>query len=771
MYGQQQQQQQHQIAQQMGQGGGNQSFGQLGLGGGDSNGSASSTNSGGGLGGISQQFGGMNVSGGGSSGDTAGGHGTSNSFGISSFAGMPLSVGGGSQQLQQQQQMPGLASNATISPSLTALSSLHSNQTTPHVSGMAGTSPMLAPLPAPAAAAALAAADTESKSDATGAADSKTGIASVHDDTPSRSSRINEIQRMAKVNCDVLNTTLPLEQVRDQIHFIINNIAKSNFEEKTKEIRSILKPDHFNWFANYLVVKRISTQPNLHPLYLSVLDALDFNALVKLVLDSAYHNVTKLLQSPNITTSSSERSLLRNLGVWLGQMTLANNKPLLQRRINLKELLFWGFETGRLIAICSFVAKVVEGVKDSKVFRPPNPWLMAILGIMRELYEIEDLKLNIKFEVQVLCKNINIKIEDIPRGNELSNCKLPIKDQRNPDFNFKVAPPSSSSASSASPVTTQPTPGSLDAQQQQLLLRSPATAGMAGILPTSSPAAAAGSTSIVGIAAAAAAATPTATTTSGATEQQLQAALSNLAASVVINPSLQYFAGNPTQRRVVAAAVERGIREILQSAVDRSVTIAVTTTKQIISKDFATEANEQTLRDGAHLMACNLAASLALATCKEPLRIAIGNHLRTLLAQSISDQPTIEQIVQVCSNDNVDLGSALIEKATVEKSVRDIDEVLGPAYQARRAARESGQSTPYVDYAALSSTGKYPQELSEALRPRTGGLIQPQLRVYETFQRVRQLAAAAAAAAARDVWTTTAAAAAPNSAADGARWW
>ncbi|KAJ1423730.1 hypothetical protein B484DRAFT_300425, partial [Ochromonadaceae sp. CCMP2298] len=145
-------------------------------------------------------------------------------------------------------------------------------------------------------------------------------------------------------------------------------------------------------FANYLVVKRISTQPNLHPLYLSVLDALGFSALVKLVLDSAYHNVTKLLQSPNITTSSSERSLLRNLGVWLGQMTLARNRPLLQRRINLKELLFWGFETGRLIAVCSFVAKIVEGAKESKVFRPPNPWLLAILGIMRELYEIEDLK-------------------------------------------------------------------------------------------------------------------------------------------------------------------------------------------------------------------------------------------------------------------------------------------------------------------------------------------------------------------------------------------
>ena len=136
---------------------------------------------------------------------------------------------------------------------------------------------------------------------------------------------------MASVNGDVLNSPMPPDSVRDQIHFIVNNIAKNNFEAKSKEIKEVLKPEYFNWFANYLVVKRISTQPNLHPLYLGILDALNFSPLLKLILDSSYHNVTKLLQSPNITTSSSERSLLRNLGVWLGQMTLARNKPLLQR--------------------------------------------------------------------------------------------------------------------------------------------------------------------------------------------------------------------------------------------------------------------------------------------------------------------------------------------------------------------------------------------------------------------------------------------------------
>jgi CCR4-NOT transcription complex subunit 1 len=57
-----------------------------------------------------------------------------------------------------------------------------------------------------------------------------------------------------------------------------------------------------------------------------------------------------------------------------------------------------------------FVCKVLEQCKDSKVFRPPNPWLMAILGLLVELYRYADLKLNMKFEVEILCKNINIEL-------------------------------------------------------------------------------------------------------------------------------------------------------------------------------------------------------------------------------------------------------------------------------------------------------------------------------------------------------------------------
>jgi CCR4-NOT transcription complex subunit 1 len=65
--------------------------------------------------------------------------------------------------------------------------------------------------------------------------------------------------------------------------------------------------------------------------------------------------------------------------------------------------------------------------------------------------------------------------------------------------------------------------------------------------------------------------------------------------------------------------------------VERSVTIAGISTRELVSKDFAMEANEEKMRNAAHLMAKKLAGSLALVTCKEPLRNNLGPHIHQFL--------------------------------------------------------------------------------------------------------------------------------------------
>ena len=52
----------------------------------------------------------------------------------------------------------------------------------------------------------------------------------------------------------------PPELVLDCIHLVFNNVAVANVEAKVNDIAPLLRPEHFGWFANYFVMKRISTQ-------------------------------------------------------------------------------------------------------------------------------------------------------------------------------------------------------------------------------------------------------------------------------------------------------------------------------------------------------------------------------------------------------------------------------------------------------------------------------------------------------------------------------
>lgn len=444
-----------------------------------------------------------------------------------------------------------------------------------------------------------------------------------------------------QVETDETQHESPPDSVLDRVQFLVNNVSHSNVEQKAQELKDILSPTYFGWLGNYMVVKRISTQPNFHSLYLAFFDQLgDYGkGLVEAILSSVYVNVGSLLRSPKITTSTSERSLLKNLGSWLGQITLARNRPILQLMLDCKELLFQGYETGMLIAVTPFVAKILEGAKNSIVFRPPNPWLMGLLSVFRALYGVDDLKMNIKFEVEVLCKNLGVKLEDIPlRTDDLAK-RIPPTKERNPDFNVKssmmghpggvpstsvtAGPGISSSVSMSTPGA--PSLSSPNGKQAGQALAANSGMGVSSIAGSdvkrqfSNPSLSGGNNA-------------SGSQASGSFQDQQQTVIPNLAAYVTINPNLGQLFENPSWtpvlnisnavlKRAVPIAVDRAIREIIQPVVERSVTIACSTTKEIVTKDYAMESDENKMLKAAQLMVANLSGSLALVTCREPLRV------------------------------------------------------------------------------------------------------------------------------------------------------
>ncbi len=114
------------------------------------------------------------------------------------------------------------------------------------------------------------------------------------------------------------------------------------------------------------------------------------------------------------------------MGSWLGLITLSKNRPILHKDIDLKSLIIEAFQKGQaeLLFVVPFVAKVLEPAGKSKIFQPPNPWLYSMLSVLVELHNEPDLKLNHKFEIEVLCKNLNLNINDISVKGCLRNYEI-----------------------------------------------------------------------------------------------------------------------------------------------------------------------------------------------------------------------------------------------------------------------------------------------------------------------------------------------------------
>ena len=280
--------------------------------------------------------------------------------------------------------------------------------------------------------------------------------------------------------------TVLSEDQKDRIHFLINNISPDSLHSKAKELLTLLNKDAYTWFANYLVVKRVSIEPNFHSLYLSLLQSFQSSDLITQVCKATYANVRILLASEKIKTSTSERSLLKHLGTWLGALTLRRNKPILQKNLDLKALIIDAYKgggymremymymmehvynlvlayvnwTGKMIAVIPFVSKILEHAKDSKVFKPPNPWLMSIVSMMAEIYGMPDLKLNLKFEIEMLTKQLSLDLSGSNNAIESSSVlsQMDKETQDNPDFNIRKDVKQQRHSASQSKQVSPPSP-------------------------------------------------------------------------------------------------------------------------------------------------------------------------------------------------------------------------------------------------------------------------------------------------------------------------
>ncbi|XP_052322026.1 CCR4-NOT transcription complex subunit 1-like isoform X18 [Oncorhynchus keta] len=487
----------------------------------------------------------------------------------------------------------------------------------------------------------------------------------------------------------------PPENVQEKIAFIFNNLSQSNMTQKVEELKETVKEEFMPWVSQYLVMKRVSIEPNFHSLYSNFLDTLKNPEFVKMALNETYRNIKVLLTSDKAAANFSDRSLLKNLGHWLGMITLAKNKPILYTDLEVKSLLLEAYVKGQqeLLYVVPFVAKVLESSLRSVIFRPQNPWTMAIMNVLAELHTEHGLKLNLKFEIEVLCKNLSLDINDLKPGTLLKD-----KDK-------------------------------LKSLEEQLSAPKKEAKPPEEMLPVVSTAAPS---------------TPAATTTCSATGPPTPQfsyhdinvyALAGLAPHINININIPLLQAHPQLKQCVRQSIERAVQELVHPVVDRSIKIAMTTCEQIVRKDFALDSEESRMRVAAHHMMRNLTAGMAMITCREPLLMSIATNLKNSFAAALraptpQQREMMEEAAARVAQDNCELACCFIQKTAVEKAGPEMDKRLATEFELRKHARQEGRR--YCDPVVLTYQA---ERMPEQIRLKVGGVDPKQLAVYEEFAR------------------------------------
>ena len=464
----------------------------------------------------------------------------------------------------------------------------------------------------------------------------------------------------------------PDEDTKDKVVFFFNNVSQQNLNSKFSQLGAALQENYYGWFADLLVNGRAKVEPNYQPLYLDVLVRLKNKGLWNEVLRSTYFVIQKLLNSESTVNSASERKNLKSLAIWLGSLTLAQDKPIKRKNISFLDLLVEGYQLDRLILVIPFTCNVLAQGKKSTVFKPPNPWMMEILEALAELYHEINITTNQKFDIEVLCDELGLDMKSIEPSRILLERPSDIGEQAGsvmPDGirTFESLPLGGINGGVQNPRFDV---GAMhfDLPDLEPLLKFPPANGSA--------------------------------------------------------------ANQARLRQVVLDAVGHAIYDIIGSVVERSVTIATIATSSLIHKDFACETDENRIRQAAQQMVRQLASSLALATSKEPLKTSMTSFIRKTQTDT-PEQAFPEGTILMCVNDNLDIACGIVEGQAAEQSLPEIESHIENQIVLRRQHKAEHPNEPFIG----TAHNRWGTCIPDPYKMIADGLNEEQMDIYREFAR------------------------------------
>lgn len=528
----------------------------------------------------------------------------------------------------------------------------------------------------------------------------------------------------------------PPESTIEKVAFLFNNLSQSNLPKKTEEMKQMMSElgeDFVRWLAQYMVMKRVSIEQNFQPLYNNFLISIGDKQLELFVKQETFRNIKILLRSDKRQAASNfgDRQLLKNLGLWLGAITIARDRPIVSADLDMKSLLMEAYYKGQqeLLFVVPFIAKIIVSCSKSAIFGPSCAWIKAILQILAELHNEPDLKLNLKFEIEVLCKDLNVNLQTLNLKGILKDTERLLRvPQQLGDLKMLKQPDIQ--------VGSSPVPGSRIGQEGVADGGGATVGGQQISTPVSEVDNAAGGQQVGTMAGA--------SQSQSMTQVQPPAhfhyhdinvvSFDGLVPHIKMSASLPLFQMNPQLKHVVRPAINHAIKELIGPVTERAIKIAMHVTEHISKKDFALDPDEQRLRRASHHMIRAMTAGMASITCRDPLATTLQGYLKQAFINSLrtgtinpEQQKLIDEAAITITEDNVELATNFVVKTACEKATPEMDKRIENEVLARKQARLEGRQ--YADPVALARA----QQMPEKIRLRAGPITPQQMAIYDEF--------------------------------------
>jgi len=536
------------------------------------------------------------------------------------------------------------------------------------------------------------------------------------------------------------NYPVPPEIIQDKVFFIVNNLSLINLKQKAEEFKELFEGDesYYGWTAQYFSTKRAALEQNFQPLYANFLYELKNPKLIEAMTRETYKNIKHLLRLDKKADNINERTVLKNLGQWLGLLTLARNKPILYVDLDLKGLLVEAYHKGtqELLYVVPFLAEILKTTQKSKIFKPNNPFVLGLLRALVELRQQPNLKLNLEFQVEVLFNNLNVDLNklvgqsnilndekyyskiDSQLGSKQISGQQPLQPLIQQAIKAQLQQPSSNQQVPHN-LNTVMRPNEFAASHSPLNTPPLMSLGNSSALPAQ-----------VGASMPTSMASPVNWSTKlkySDLDVNNTASLNNL---ITIQPTLGVLNLQQNLKTAVRPAIELAISEWLPTILEKSLKICLPTAEQIIKKDFALDPDENHMQRAAHCLVRHLVSYMAMILCRDPEQIeqSLNSNLKLAFTRAC---PTIrkeqaEHAAAMITADNLELARAFVVKTAVERASADIDKLLQNDYELRRSARIEGHQ--YFDPESLAFHTKL---VNEGMRLKPALIVPEQIRNYE----------------------------------------